>query len=150
MCVSLAVSEASALIPLLLLLLFPGRERDGSLLLQSLSFISAPSHHPLGRRGRGGHKQQTVAAFYSSHLFSSVSLRSVPRFGACFRRGVGSVAPFCFFLSPQTSSLQNELCSPSVLFPVSRKCLRFNFVLIISAGTLIESQRPRARGHGGL
>lgn len=41
--------------------------REGSLLLQSLSFISTPSHHPLGE---GKRHKQTGLAFYTS--FSSL------------------------------------------------------------------------------
>lgn len=63
--------------------------REGSLLLQSLSFISTPSHHPLGE-GEGERHKQTGLAFYTSTSSLVPLLLLIPLSSAFFR---GTVSP---------------------------------------------------------
>lgn len=63
--------------------------REGSLLLQSLSFIFAPSHHPLGE-DEGNSRRNRALAFYTS--ISSLVLLLLPFPLAFFR---GSASPCC-------------------------------------------------------
>lgn len=60
--------------------------REGSLLLQSLSFISTPSHHPLGK-GKGERHKQTGLAFYTS-ISSLTSLLLLIPFPLHFSRAL--------------------------------------------------------------
>lgn len=79
---SLAVSRASALIPLLLLC-----SRKGWITPSSKSrfhLYPSPSHHPLGEGAKERHKQ-TVPAFYTSFSsLVSLLLLFIPPPAACF------------------------------------------------------------------
>lgn len=70
--------------------------REGSLLLQSLSFISTPSHHPLGK-GKGERQKQTGLAFYTTISSLTPLLLLIPLTSVFFQGIVSPLWPKTFF-----------------------------------------------------